>query len=293
MMRYAYYPGCASQVITKEYLSSTLKVAEMLGIELREMVDANCCGAGLFNDYSRELNLTMSARIFAQAETMGLDILTICNTCLMVMSRANKELKDNPELLESINKNLKKIGLNYRGDVKITHLHWVLVKDFGLKRLEQHIIKPLHGLKVAPYYGCHILRPSEVLAFEDPENPSSLERLIKTLGAEPVSYEGRLKCCGFQIVLATRDTAVDMIGKRLAEAKDHGGDCIVTPCPLCHINLDTYQGYAEKHMGRKIDMPVFQVAQLVGLAMGFTPADMALSRHLVSPERVLREIGID
>ncbi len=288
-MRFAFYPGCAALAITKEYYASTLLIGEKLGIELVEMKKANCCGAALFNDDRRELNLTMNARIFAQAEEMGLDILTICNTCLMVLSRARKELEDNPEMFDKVNKNLSRVGLEYRGKARIHHLLWVLIRDIGLERIKGLVTNPLKGLKVGAYYGCHILRPSEAVVFEDPDNPKSLEDIIKILGGESVYYRGRTRCCGFQLDLVSPDTAYEMIGKRIRECRDMGGECMVTPCPLCHINLDSYQGYADKHAGVKLDMPIFHLSQLVGLAIGLTPGEMEFSRHLVSPERLLRE----
>lgn len=291
-MRYGYYPGCASQVITKEYNTSTKRVCELLGIELLEMKDANCCGAGLMVDYNYELSLTLNARIFAIAERMGIDIMTICSTCLMVMSRANKDLKDRPELLEQVNKTLEKAGLHYSGHVRIKHLLWVFVGDYGLERLKKAVKRPLNGLMVAPYYGCHILRPSSVMGFDDPEKPTSLERVISALGATAVPNKDKTKCCGFQIILVTQETAVNMIGKRLKEVKETHADCIVTPCPLCHINMDSYQREVEKRWHQRFNMPVFHLSQLVGLALGMNVSDLELSRHLVSPESAVRHIMV-
>lgn len=287
-MKYAYYPGCASQTITKEYDNTTKKVCKILGIEFEEMTNANCCGAGLITDYNYELSIALNARIFAQAEKMGLDIMTICSTCLMIMSRANKELKEFPKLLKKVNKTLEKAGLHYSGNVKVTHFLWALTEDYGLDKLKTMVKKPLKDMKIAPYYGCHILRPSNALGFDDPEKPTSLERLIETLGGDAVPNEGKTRCCGFQIVLVTQETAVDMIAKRLKEAKDAGGRCMVSPCPLCHINLDSYQREAEKRTHQKFEMPVFHLSQIVGLALGMSIDELELSRHLVSPEPAIK-----
>jgi len=287
-LRYAYYPGCASQSMTVEANSTTRLVARTLGIELHDMPKANCCGAGLLTDYDYPLYIAMNARIFAEAEQMGMDIMTICSTCLMVMSTANRDLRNTPGLLEKTNEVLGKAGLHYSGNVKIKQLLWVLAEDVGLDALRKKVVKPLNWLKVAPFYGCHSLRPSDALGFDDPMKPKSLEAVIKTLGAEPVEYAGKTKCCGFQVDLVIEETAEEMTARRLIEAKDRGADCMVTPCPFCHINLDNYQGLSEKRVSRKINVPVFHLAQLVGLAMGLTPHEMGLSRHLVSPERIIR-----
>lgn len=276
-LKYAYYPGCASHAVTKEAKESSKKVAKKLGIELHDMPKANCCGAGLLTDYDKELWLALNARIFAEAEEMGLDIMTTCSTCLMVMNSANKALNDDPKQLERTNVLLKDAGLSYGGKVKIKQLLWVLVDDYGLKNLRKQVTAPLKRLKVAPFYGCHSLRPSDVLGFDDPEKPHSLDQIIKALGAESVPYEGRTKCCGFQVNLVTEDNAVDMTSKRLLDAKESGADCMVTPCPFCHINLDSYQGMAEKHTAKDIDMPVFHLAQLVGLAIGMKESELGKS----------------
>lgn len=287
-LKYAYYPGCASQAITKEANSSTRKIAKILGIELHDMPKANCCGAGLLTDYDYDLYLALNARIFAQAEEMGMDIMTICSTCLMVMSTANRDLKNDPKLLEKTNEILKAAGLRYNGTIKIKQLLWVLAKDYGLEDLKKKVKSPLNNLKAAPFYGCHSLRPSDALGFDDPEKPWSLEAVIEALGGEAVEYGGKTKCCGFQVDLVTEDTAVEMTGTRLLEAKAHDGTCMVTPCPFCHINLDNYQGMAEKKVGQKINMPIFHLAQLVGLALGMTAEELELSRHLVSAKDVLK-----
>ena len=287
-LKYAYYPGCASQEITKEANETTKLVARELGIELVDMPNANCCGAGLMTDYDYELSIALNARIFAEAEGMGLDIMTICSTCLMVMSSANNDLKNDAGLLKETNKVIGKAGLSYSGNVEVKQLLWVLARDFGLKRLEAKVVKPLDWLNVAPFYGCHTLRPSKALGFDDPEKPWSLEAIIKALGAKLADNEGKTKCCGFQVDLVAEDTAVEMTATRLTAAKDNGADCIVTPCPFCHINLDNYQGMAERKVEKSIDLPIFHLAQMVGLAIGLSADEMGLSRHLVSPEKIFR-----
>lgn len=274
--------------MTKEANDATRIVARMLGIELHDMPKANCCGAGLLTDYDYPLYIALNARIFAEAEAMGMDIMTICSTCLMVMSTANRDLKRDPKLLEETNRVLSKAGLSYSGKTEIKQLLWVLAGDYGLDNLKRFVTRPLHWLKIAPFYGCHSLRPSDALGFDDPEKPWSLEAVIKALGAEPVEYRGKTKCCGFQVDLVAEKTAEKMTAVRLLDGKSKGANCFVTPCPFCHINLDNYQRLAEKTVDRKIEMPVFHLSQLVGLAMGLSADALGLGRHLVSPEKVLR-----
>ncbi|HBG47126.1 MAG TPA: heterodisulfide reductase subunit B [Deltaproteobacteria bacterium] len=287
-LRYAYYPGCASQHMTREASDATRLVAERLGIELHDMPKANCCGAGLLTDYDYPLSIALNARIFAEAEAMGMDIMTVCSTCLMVMSTANRDLRKDPKLLEQTNRTLAGVGLKYSGKTELKQFLWVLAGDYGLDKLKGQVTKPLSWLKVAPFYGCHSLRPSDALGFDDPERPWSLEATIKALGAEPVEYRGKTKCCGFQVDLVAEGTAEKMTGVRLLDGKAKGANCFVTPCPFCHINLDNYQRLAEKAVDEKIEMPVFHLSQLVGLSMGFSPKELGLGRHLVSPEKVIK-----
>ncbi len=288
-MRFAFYPGCAALAIAKEAYSSTLLVAERLGIELVEMTKANCCGAGLFNDHGRELNLAMTSRILAIAEEMGLPILTICNTCFMVLNRAKAELDTDPRMAGRVNQHLARIGLRYRGEVKVRHLLWVLAEDVGASRLKRLVRRPLKGLQVGAFYGCHILRPSGVLAFEDPDRPRSLDDLIGAIGGEAVDYPGKVKCCGFQLDLVSPHMAYRMISRRIVECRERGGEAMVTGCPLCHINLDSYQGYANREVGYRLEMPVFHLSQLIGFALGFSSGEMGFSKHLISPENLFRE----
>lgn len=287
-LKYAYYPGCASQEMTKEANATTRLVCKKLGIGLHDMPKANCCGAGLLTDYDYQLYLALNARIFAEAEAMGMDIMTICSTCLMVMSTANRDLKADPKLLEKTNEILAMAGLRYNGTIKIKQLLWVLAGDYGLDNLKKKVVKPLNWIKAAPFYGCHSLRPSDALGFDDPERPWSLDAVIEALGGEAVQYKGKTKCCGFQVDLVVAETAEKMTAARLLDGKDKGANAFVTPCPFCHINLDNYQGLAEKRASQKISMPVFHLSQLVGLSMGLSAEEMGLSRHLVSPEKLLK-----
>lgn len=290
-LRYAYYPGCAAQEIAKETNTSTRAVAQKLGIELLDMPGANCCGAGLLTDFDKDLTVVMNARIFAQAEAMGMDILTICSTCLMVMSTMNTRMAEEPGLLDRVNGRLAEVGLHYSGNVKIKQLLWVLVDDYGLSRLRKEVVRPIDWFKVGPFYGCHSLRPSDSVNFDDPLNPRSLEDTIRALGGTPVDYAGKTKCCGFQVDLVNEDNAAEMIGLRLNDAKGKGAECIVTPCPLCHINLDSYQNITEKKISMKIGLPVFHLSQLVGLAIGIDENALGFGRHIVSGEGLLGRAG--
>ena len=207
-----------------------------------------------------EYYLHLNARILGQAEQLEQKtLLTICNVCTLNLRQADIKLKADPELLERINNNLRDVGAApYAGAVEVRHLLWEIAEGEGYERLKEIAEKPLEGVRIAPFYGCQILRPSKLLGFEDPDRPQSLERIIEACGAEPVDYPSKIKCCGFPIVLAREEVALGELIQPLAEAKEAGADAMVTPCPLCHLSLDAWQGKAAtrgRHRVRHADLP--------------------------------------
>ncbi|OGW64506.1 MAG: hypothetical protein A3H49_09895 [Nitrospirae bacterium RIFCSPLOWO2_02_FULL_62_14] len=290
MPKYALYPGCAAQGATPELYQSTMAIIGRLNIEVVELKAAACCGAGVVTEANPETALALNARTFAQAEQLGLDVMTICGTCQGVMGAANQRLKQEPGLLERINRLLAPEGLAYRGTVQVKHLLWIIVRDIGLHELRRHIRVPFKDFRVAPFYGCYILRPSWDVGFEDPENPSSLEKVIQAVGGDSISYAGRTKCCGFPIILEKEQIAVTMAGANMKEAKEGGADFMVTPCPLCHMSLDIYQERAGKAIGARLDLPILHLPQLIGLAMGIPTKELGLSRHLIPVDSILKRM---
>lgn len=290
-MKYAYYPGCVAQASGKELDVATRKVAQKLGIELVDFPNFSCCGAGVVDEADLTVNTALNARNLVLAEAQGLEIMTVCSTCQGMLMRSNKLLHEDKKLAEKTDRILSQIGMKYNRTTKVKHLLWILVADYGIDNLKKKVVKPLHGLKIASFYGCHILRPADIIGFEDPKNPQSFESVISALGAEPVIYDGRTRCCGFPILFVKEEAAYKMAGLYLQEAKSHGADSMVTACPLCHISLDTFQPEAEKVIGREIDMPTLHLPQLVGLALGISPKELGLSRHVVSTESLLGKLG--
>ena len=286
-MKYALYPGCAAQGATPELYQSTRTIIGRLGIEVVELTAAACCGAGVVTEANPDMALALNARTFAQAEALGLDIMTICGTCQGVMSAANRRLKTEAGILDRINSLLESEGLAYHGRVQVKHLLWIVVRDIGLARLSAMTSVPMEAFHIAPFYGCYILRPSWELGFDDPENPQSLEQVIMAVGGKPVAYSGRTKCCGFPIILEKEAIAVAMSGMHMNEAKEQGADFMVTPCPLCHMSLDIYQERAGRAMNREFHLPILHVPQLLGLALGFPAKDLGLSHHVISVDSIL------
>ena len=294
MSKYAFYPGCVSRGGTPELYTSTIAVTDRLGIELEEIVGAACTGAGVLQEKGLKLGDTLNARTFAMAERMGLTtILTICSTCQGVMSQANHRLLNDAEYLAEVNEELKPEGLEYTGRIVVKHLIWVLVEEIGLDRVRSLVTNPMPDLKVAPFYGCYILRPSDALGLdENPGREFYLEQIIEAVGSEPVNFPGRTKCCGFPILLINEANSTAMVGNHTHSAKEHGADAMVTPCPLCHLNLDGYQPKASAQRGEKIDLPILHLPQLLGLAFGIAPRDLGLGKHIVSTKAVLDKASV-
>jgi succinate dehydrogenase / fumarate reductase, cytochrome b subunit len=281
--RYAYYPGCLASLSQKELDSSTRAIAQKLEVELIDMPSITCCGAGDIHEAKPDYYLHLSARILGQAERTGAKtLLTICNVCTLNLRQANDRLHAFPDQLARVNDNLAAVGIaGYNGGVDVRHLLWEVSSGDGYERFKQVAARPLEGLKVAPFYGCQILRPAKILGFEDPDRPQSLERLITACGAEPVDYPAKVKCCGFPIILAREDVALGELIQPLEEATARGADVMVTPCPLCHLSLDAWQRKAETRSGQEFRLPILHLAQLLGAAAGVEESALKFRRHIV------------
>ena len=291
-MKYAFFPGCVSRGGCPELYPATKLICEKLDIELQEMPAASCTGAGVLQEKNELLGDTLNARTFAMAEALDLPILTICSTCQGVMSQANYRLK-NPVYLAKVNGFLAEEGLEYKGNARPKHLLWVLVEDVGLDKVLSLITRPLGGVRMAPFYGCYIVRPTDALEFEDhPDRETALEQIIETIGATVVDFEGKTRCCGFPILTINERNSMAMVAKHTLEAKDLGADAMITPCPLCHLNLDSFQPKAAAQAGRPIGLPILHMPQAIGLAMGISPHELGLRRHIVNTTPLELTLGI-
>ena len=292
-MKYAYYPGCSAKTTCPELDQSMKAVAKKLDLDLAELEVASCTGSRQIRDSDEELFLTLNARTLALAEGLERDVMTVCATCLLNLTEVNQALRRDAELRKKINAKLANIGLEYRGSVEVTHLLWVLLRNIGAEPLAKKIVKPLRGLRVAPFYGCHILRPKDVLGFDDPDSPTSLDALIQLLGAESVDYDGKKRCCGFHVLMTKEDIALKLSGRRLSQARDARADCVVTTCPLCHSSLDPYQAAVETKLGTKIDLPIVHLPQLLGLGLGIGARELRLEGNAVSTAPVLEKLLLE
>lgn len=292
-MKVAFWPGCVSKGACPELYVSTQKIAEVLGLELVELTEAPCTGAGVLSEQNPALADALNGLTLSMAEQQGADLMTICSTCQGVLSATQHHLSSDADRLARANSVLAESGYTYRGTTKVKHLLWILMEDIGIERLRPLIKRRLTGLKIAPFYGCYILRPEEYLGLKErPERSTYLEQIITLIGATPVEYHGKSKCCGFPMITFNREASLKMGGKHMLEAKSKGADLLVTPCPLCHLNLDAQQPDAAAFVKQPIDVPIFHLPQLLGLAFGFSPQELRLDHHVVKTEPALEKVEL-
>jgi succinate dehydrogenase / fumarate reductase, cytochrome b subunit len=290
----AYYKGCLASLSAKELDISTQALAPKVGLELVELERVTCCGAGDIHEAEPDYYLHLNARILAYAEETGSDtLMTVCNVCTLNLRQANHQLRIDEKLLERVNANLESVGApRYTGGVDVQHFLWLVSAGPGYDLLKEAAHKGLKGLKIAPFYGCQILRPSKLLGFEDPDKPSSLERIIEACGGEAIDYPAKIKCCGFPIIQAREDVALGELIQPIEQAAEAGADAMVTPCPLCHLSLDAWQSKLRAQTGRDFRMPVLHLSQLIGVAAGLDDSELKFKRHLVSVDPVVEQLRV-
>jgi succinate dehydrogenase / fumarate reductase, cytochrome b subunit len=291
-VKVAYWPGCVSRGFTPELHGSMAQVAPLLDIELVELDRAACCGAGVIAEHNQELADSLNARTFALAQkeiANGADLMmNICSTCQGAQSECQERLDANTEYREHVNETLSAEGLRYEKGVVNKHFLWLMVEEIGLDAIRAKVKRPLTDLRVGPFYGCYIVRPTDRLDITE-EHPRDryLHQLIDVLGGTVVDYAGAYKCCGFPIITMHKENSLRQAGTHLGDAADADADCLVTPCPLCHLNLDLQQPLAEQVVGRPLNMPVLHLPQLVGLALGLEPKELGMNKHVVKPASVI------
>jgi len=288
-MKVAYWPGCVSRGFTPELHGSMAKIAPLLDIELVELDRAACCGAGVIAEHNQELADTLNARTFALAQqTDGTMMMNICSTCQGSQTECQERLDANAEYRELINDNLADEGLSYQRGLENKNFLWLLVEEIGLDALREKVSQPLENLRVGPFYGCYIVRPTDRLNIDEAQpRDTYLHQLIDALGGTVIDYAGAYRCCGFPIITMNKAASLKQAGRHIGDAIDAEADCLVTPCPLCHLNLDLQQPLAEREVGRKLGLPILHLPQLVGLALGLEPSELGMARHVVKPTSVI------
>lgn len=280
MKKYAYFPGCSLEKIAHSYHLSAVETTRKLGVELKELEDWNCCGATTYFHVDELLAYTLAARNLAMAEKDGLDLVAPCSGCFKNMYFAAAHLKRDPDLAEHINFALEEDNLHFSGKIAVRHLIEIFVNDVGLEEIKKKVSHPLNGLRVAPYYGCQILRPRK--DHEDVERPQFFEDLMSAIGADPVDYPLKLHCCGGSLIITSRPAALSVVRSLLQCAVDRGAAMIATACPLCQVNLECYQQQVNQEFGTKFSLPILYFTQLLGLALGIPPKPLGIGKELIS-----------
>jgi len=279
---FAFFPGCVLTQAAIEAKMSIEAIAPVLGITLKEIKGWSCCGASQAQDVNPLATLVANARNLALAEQMKLPVLTTCSTCLLMLRRAKAELDGGKK--EQINTFLAKGNMNYQGSSEVTSLLWLLAQN--AEELKSKVKKPLSKLKVAVFYGCHSIRPNKDLGFESSTNPTSFETVVRALGAEVVPFTKRLDCCGFHAVYPAEKSVMKMTSGIVNSAAESKADCVVTPCPLCQMQLDIYQDDAQATTKSKARVPVVHLSQLVGLALGIDAKKLGLDYNVIDANKL-------
>jgi heterodisulfide reductase subunit B len=288
-MKYAYYPGCSAHSTARDMHESSLAVAAALGIELAEIKGWTCCGASAAHQTDRALAASLAAANLVLAKGMGMDMVVNCAACYNRSKTANYEVVNSEAMRESVGQLL---GQPYDGSVPVRHFVEVLLKDIGVAKLRQSFRQSLNGLKVACYYGCYLLRPPEVTRFDDPENPTILESLVEAMGGESLDWPGKVDCCGGGLNLTRTEITVQRSGSIIDMAQAAGADCITVACPMCQTSLDLRQKDIEKATGKRYNLPVVYITQLIGLCLGISAKKLGFDRLMVTPTAVTKAIGI-
>ena len=287
--KYLMFLGCAIPYRVSAFEISARKVLDRLGVELQEMPEFNCCGLPL-DPVSHEIMLILAARNLALAEREGLNIVTLCPGCAGTLKKVNRMLKEDKDLREDINGHLKEAGLEFNGTSEARHLIQLLVEDVGLEKIKNSVTRPLAMLKVAEHNGCHILRPREYVGFDDPEDPKTLKTLIEATGASCLDYMDETECCGAPSVGVSDKVALGLARDKLNHLKVVDAEAMITICPFCHIMYDTNELRIEKMFNEVYGIPILHYPQLLGLAMGMRPEDLAFSELRVDVSKILNKV---
>ncbi len=288
-IRYGYFPGCSIPVRLNSYELSSRKVLGQLGVELTNIEGTSCCGMPL-ERVDHGAFMLMAGKVLAEAERQKLDILTLCSGCFGSLTQGAAYLTQHKEEKEKVNEFLKEFNLEYRGVCQVRHLGQVLYQDVTPSRIKNEVKRDLSQLHVAAHYGCHPLKPHDIVQFDDPEEPRSLDELINATGAQSIDYRDKLQCCGSPILAVDEKLAATIAKSKLDNIKAVNADAIVTMCPFCELMFDGMQIVIEDKFKTNYGIPALLLPQLIGLAMNFQPIDLGLNMNKVRTEKLIQRI---
>ena len=288
MKQYTYFPGCSSNSSAKALGMSVKAIEKPLDIELIELEDWTCCGSTPYGSLNEDESLLVAARNLALAEKKGLDLVTPCSSCFVVLNKANLHLKEHEKFKSKVNQALAAAGLEFQGKINVRLLPEVIFHDITPEGLARKVTRNLNGLKVASYYGCQMVRP---YGFDNPESPTSLDKIVESIGGTAVPFQYKNRCCGGSLIIPEENAALNLMRKILANTLENGAECLITPCPLCQMNLDAYRIKVNGKFGTNFDIPVLFVSQLIGLALGIDAMSLGLKTNIVSPAKVIEKVN--
>jgi heterodisulfide reductase subunit B len=291
MKRYALFLGCTIPARQPHYEVSARKALTKLGIELVDLANMTCCAPPPLQSIDFETSISIAAYNICLAEAADLNMVTLCTGCFESLAMTNAMLKEKSNLRERVNQILSSAGKEYQGTKEVKHYLQVLMEDVGLDSLKQHVSKDLSTLKVASFSGCHLLRPSELLKFDDPEKPQIFDNLITTIGAKSIWYKNKMKCCGGLLRGYADDVALAIAREKIINTAKAGADCIITLCPFCFLTLDLGQVLMRSAFQEQYDMPVLHYTELLCLSLGIDPTELPLNMHKIRVEKVLDKIS--
>jgi heterodisulfide reductase subunit B len=294
---YMYYPGCSMESSAKAYSESLCAIKDDLGLNLKEIHDWNCCGATEYVGISLTPAYALITRNLALAAEQANGTRTVvapCSACYLNLAKADHYMQERPILGTRVNQALAAGGLHYTpGTFEIRHLLDVIINDVGLDLVKEKVVKPLKGLRIAPYLGCMVPRPDYEGRWSDHEYPNELDRLLKALGAEVIDYPLKTHCCGGHMTQISPDTAFELIRRLISSAEQYKADLMVTLCPMCQMNLDAYQNETNRHFHTNYHMPIVFFTQVIGLAFGKDPKSLGFGSELVDARPALARIGVE
>jgi heterodisulfide reductase subunit B len=297
MTSYLLYPGCSMDTSAKAYSDSLTAICGILGLDLREIADWNCCGATEYVGISLTPAYALIGRNLALASQQANGSHTVvapCSACYLNLAKADHYMQERPILGTRVNQALAAGGLHYTpGSLDVRHLLDVIINDIGLDVVQSKVTRPLTGLRVAPYLGCMVPRPDYEKRWSDHEHPKELDWLLKALGAEVIDFPLKTHCCGGHMTQISPSTAFELIRRLIHSADQYKADMMVTVCPMCQLNLDAYQGETNRYFHTNYNMPIMFFTQLIGLAFGLPPKNLGFGLELVDARAALGRIGVE
>lgn len=287
-MKYAYYPGCSAESTARDFHMSILEVAKALDINLTEIKGWTCCGSTPAHHTDKLLSISLPAANLLKVQEMGMDMVVSCAACFNRMKVANHEITTNTSIKKEVAETL---GKEYDGTVNVRHFIEILLEDIGMDNLQNALTNSLNGLKVANYYGCLLVRPMDVVRFDDPENPASMDKIVDAMDGEALDWPHKVECCGGGFALSRPDIVVELSENILGMAEAAGAQCIAVACPMCQVNLDLRQKDINKKKGKSYNMPIIYITQLLGLCIGISANKLGLKKCIVSPKPIVDKLS--